>query len=232
MINVIADTREQLTAMVTPMNFSTPSPSLPRPGGGARWGCRVPRRQGGAILIIALIVLAAMTLAGIAIMRSVDTSNLIAGNLAFRQSALQASDTGIEQAYQWLLGNRPVLVNSNPAVGYFSSQPGVFNVNDPTTWAGMPTVGPDAGGNTVSYLIHRMCTCPDTPYNGSCAGVANQCALTTPSTAAPPPGAGDSFTIGAPGYLQDPMVYYRITVRTVGPRNTTSFVQAMVAIAL
>jgi hypothetical protein len=32
--------------------------------------------------------------------------------------------------------------------------------------------------------------------------------------------------------LQDPRVYYRITVRTQGPRNTVSYVQAMVAVAL
>lgn len=214
--------------MGTPMNFPPPSPSLPLSGKGAGWRCCVPRRQAGAILIIALIVLAAMTLAGIAIMRSVDTSNLIAGNLAFRQSALQASDNGIEQAYQWLLANRPSLVNTNAGVGYYSSQPGVFNVNDPTTWAGAPSTPPDAGGNTVSYLIHRLCTQPEVPYNG----VNQSCALDNPAATAPPPGAGDSFAIGAPGFLQDPMVYYRITVRTVGPRNTTSFVQAMVAIAL
>ncbi|HXF66769.1 MAG TPA: hypothetical protein VNK67_08760 [Burkholderiales bacterium] len=188
-------------------------------------------RQRGAVLFIALIVLVAMTLAGIAIMRSVDTATLIAGNLAFKQGTIQSSDNGIEQAYQWLLANRATLVNDNPAQGYFSSQ-SLPNWNDPAQWTNAVTVGTDAGGNTVSYVIHRMCTCPNTPYNGSCGGVANQCALTTPPTTPPPPAQGDSFAVGAPGYLQDPQVYYRITVRTVGPRNTTSYVQAMVAVAL
>jgi len=49
--------------------------------------------------------------------------------------------------------------------------------------------------------------------------------------APPPPAEGDSSRVG-PRYLQDPRVYYRITVRTVGPRNTVSYVQAMVAVAL
>jgi Tfp pilus assembly protein PilX len=48
----------------------------------------LPSRIRGAVLFIALIVLVAMTLAGIAIMRSVDTATLIAGNLAFKQGTV------------------------------------------------------------------------------------------------------------------------------------------------
>ena len=48
--------------------------------------------QHGVVLLISLIVLVAMTLAGIAVMRSVDTNVLIAGNLAFRNAALSAAD--------------------------------------------------------------------------------------------------------------------------------------------
>jgi len=191
-------------------------------------------RQRGTVLFIALIVLVAMTLAGIAIMRSVDTATLIAGNLAFKQSTIQSSDNGVEQAYQWLIANRAVLANTNLGTGYYSSRPGAEpDWNDPLTWASAISLGADAAGNTTSYLIHRLCNCPDTPYNGTCAtGTAQQCALTSASTTPPPPGQGDSFAVGAPGYLEDPKVFYRITVRTQGPRNTTSYVQTMVAIAL
>jgi type IV pilus assembly protein PilX len=191
-------------------------------------------RQRGAVLFIALIVLVAMTLAGIAIMRSVDTATLIAGNLAFKQATIQSSDNGVEQAYQWMLANRATLANTNLGTGYFSSRPGAEpDWNDPLTWANAVSVGTDAAGNTTSYLIHRLCNCPDTIYNGTCAtGNAQQCALTTASNVAPPPAEGDSFAVGAPGYLEDPKVYYRITVRTQGPRNTTSYVQSMVAVAL
>ena len=205
---------------------ATPNPERRTPN--------VAKRQRGTVLFIALIVLVAMTLAGIAIMRSVDTATLIAGNLAFKQATIQSSDNGVEQAYQWLLANRVTLANTNLAAGYYSSRPGTEpNWNDPLTWASAFTVGTDAAGNTTSYLIHRLCNCPDTLYNGTCAtGPAQQCALTSASNVAPPPGQGDSFSVGAPGYLEDPKVYYRVTVRTQGPRNTTSFVQSMVAIAL
>lgn len=192
------------------------------------------KRQRGTVLFIALIVLVAMTLAGIAIMRSVDTATLIAGNLAFKQATIQSSDNGVEQAYQWLLANRTTLSSTNLAAGYYSSRPGNEpDWNDPLTWASAVTVGTDAAGNTTSFLIHRLCNCPDTLYNGTCAtGLAQQCALTSASNVAPPPGQGDSFAVGAAGYLEDPKVYYRVTVRTQGPRNTTSYVQSMVAIAL
>jgi len=199
---------------------------------GAR--ASLPSRVRGAVLFIALIVLVAMTLAGIAIMRSVDTTTLIAGNLAFKQGTMQSSDNGIEQAYQWLLGNRPTLSLDNAGQGYNSGYATpVWTIAG--TWTNSVTVGTDAAGNTIAYQIHRMCNCPNTLYNGVCPSLqANQCALDNPlgTGAPPPPAAGESFTVGAPGYLQDPRLYYRITVRTQGPRSTVSYVQAMVAIGL
>jgi Tfp pilus assembly protein PilX len=199
---------------------------------GAR--ASLPSRVRGAVLFIALIVLVAMTLAGIAIMRSVDTTTLIAGNLAFKQGAMQSSDNGLEQAYQWLLANRPTLSATNAGQGYNSGYATpVWTTAG--TWTNSVTVGTDAAGNTISYQIHRMCNCPDTLYNGVCPSLqTNQCALDNPlgTGAPPPPAAGESFTVGSPGFLQDPRLYYRITVRTQGPRSTVSYVQAMVAIGL
>ena len=46
-------------------------------------------------LLAALIVLVAMSLAGLALMRGVDTGTLIASNLAFKQSATAAGDLGV-----------------------------------------------------------------------------------------------------------------------------------------
>ena len=64
---------------------------------------RAPRNtQRGVVLFIALIVLVAMTLAGLGMMRSVDTNNLIAGNLAFKNAATSAGDAAIEAARTWI----------------------------------------------------------------------------------------------------------------------------------
>lgn len=193
--------------------------------------CGFNNRQRGVVLFIALIILVAMTLAGIALVRSVDTGNLISGNLAFKQSSLLSSDRGIQAAFTWLNTNRTSLRNSNLAQGYFSSIQG----GDPDwfaedIWAGSITVGTDSAGNTVQYVIHRLCTQPDTPYNGSNAGVANQCSTSDASNVVSNAASGGSMQIGASVFQSNPMVYYRITSRVKGPRNTISIAQATVMI--
>ena len=98
------------------------------------------------------------------------------------------------------------------------------------------TLGTDPPGNTISYLIHRLCQCANVGYNDPCAASPtgqNQCALENPVAAAmPAPEQGDSFSTGASVYGADSKVYYRITVRSSGPRGTVSYIQAMVAVAL
>jgi Tfp pilus assembly protein PilX len=49
--------------------------------------------QRGVVLLVALIILVALTLSGVALIRSVDTANLIAGNQSFHQSAVHAGET-------------------------------------------------------------------------------------------------------------------------------------------
>lgn len=201
-------------------------------------------KQRGVVLVIALIVLVVMTLAGIALVRSVDTSNIIAGNLAFQQSATHASDRAIEVAMAWLqecntthvtcTANPPF--NDDPAVGYFAAAVNINNPRSPAagqTWDGYwkqniqsllvnnsVTINPpDAAGNTPSYIIDRLCQNAGPPTGGgSCA----QSPLLT-TTGGSSEEAGE-VTLNLPS-----LVYYRITVRTVGPRNTVSYVQSIVA---
>jgi len=83
-------------------------------GGGGRlrsasFGSSTPRSQRGVILLIALIMLVAMTLAAIGMMRSVDTGSVIAGNMAFKQATLNASDLGSNVALNALMA----VANSN-----------------------------------------------------------------------------------------------------------------------
>ena len=58
--------------------------------------------QRGVVLLIALIVLVALALAGVALIRSVDTTNLIAGNMSLHQSAIHSGERSTEQAIDWL----------------------------------------------------------------------------------------------------------------------------------
>ncbi|GIX27076.1 pilus assembly PilX family protein [Pelomicrobium sp. G1] len=175
------------------------------------------------MLFIVLIVLVAMTLAGIAMVRSVDTGNVISGNLAFKQTTIHAADRGIQAAYDWLVANSAgtTLQNTDLTKGYYSSRPAEEKWTDPSKWSSAVTLPDDGSGYTVSYVIHRMCKDPDKPYNGT----DQQCAISFPSGAG---SSGGSMAVGATVFEGNPQLYYRITARVVGPRNTVSIVQAVV----
>ena len=68
-----------------------------------------------------------MSLAAVALIRSVDTSTVIAGNLASKQSATTSADSGIETALDWMDGIADLTtLNSdsaiNAALGYYATQ--------------------------------------------------------------------------------------------------------------
>lgn len=206
-----------------------------RPAAGAARprGVFARARQRGVVLMVALIVLVALTLAGIALMRSVDTSTLIAGNLAFQQAATNYGDTGVETAIGWLQANNSgsTLHTDIKAQGYVAARgedPAVGQSWD-AYWnavivpnAQVVTLTTDTvTGNTVSYTIHRLCNLPGDPISGV------DCSL--------PQSAGNSSAASSKGsgFIQiqvSTAIYYRITARIVGPRNTISYVQAIVSL--
>jgi Tfp pilus assembly protein PilX len=71
-----------------------------------------PRQQRGVVMFIALIILVAMTLAGIGMLRSIDTGGVIAGNMAFKQATINASDMGSIAGFNALVS---VANSTNPA---------------------------------------------------------------------------------------------------------------------
>ena len=193
------------------------------------------RRERGTILFVALIVLVAMSLAGIALMRSVDTNVLIAGNLAFRQGATAGGDRGIEDARAWINGNAALLTDDQPnnAAFYWAnwqqSLDLVGNNPDPTIanydWAAPDPkdLGLDSAGNRVQYVIHRLCNQAGAPQPPV------QC-VKSALAASPGTGPGGSNVVqpvGGGNVNMGTSVLYRVTVRVTGPRNTVSFVQAV-----
>lgn len=198
------------------------------------YGKQPPKEQQGVVLVIALIVLVAMTLAGIALVRSVDTTNIIAGNLAFQQAATQGGDRGVEAAISWLeTNNTPAtLNNNNPSNGYIANgtaagQSPATGVSWDSFWnstlsANPVVLTPDSNtGNTVSYVIQRMCNSIGAAFTtASCASSALLSA-----------GASGQGEEGGEIQLNAlSLVFYRITVRIDGPRNTVSYIQSMVAL--
>jgi type IV pilus assembly protein PilX len=194
------------------------------------------RRQGGVVLLIALIVLIAMTLAGIGMMRSIDTGTMVAGNIGFRQAAVATGDSGIEAARTWLMANLSSLDSDNVAMGYYSTRQDSLDITgnktegglDGVDWGGSDPAQPvkayslgtvDSSGNTVFYLIHRLCSIP-----GSINGLGQSCATVAIS------GLGSSQD--APDYSSYALsvknqAYFRVTARINGPKNTVSYVQAV-----
>ena len=180
-------------------------------------------RQGGVVLFIALIVLVAMSMAGIAIMRSVGSGVLVASNLAFKQTTTAGAERGAEAAKEWLvLQGGSTLDKDNVGIGYYSSwgnfDPFTYNWNSNKT-----ELAADTAGTRVRYVVHRLCLTPDVSINAP----TQQCVMKSVATAL---GAGSSQ--GGPGYGTQPLKnklspYFRVTVRSDGPKNSVSYVQVI-----
>jgi len=197
----------------------------------------VSRKQRGVIVFIALIVLVAMTLAALGLMRSTDTGDVIAGNLAFKQATANASEQVLETAYRWLINNDvgAVLSNDNQAAGYWSSNPSPEpNWTDLNYWNNngvcLNGCAADANGNITRYVIHRMCQYPNEPYNGSQPTYAQNQACAT-LTAAGGAGSGGSMSVGSHDFQPIPQLYYRVTTLVAGPRSTQAVVQSMIVLS-
>ena len=196
-----------------------------RAGGDAR------RRQSGVVLIVALIMLIAMTLAALTLVRSVDTANIIAGNLSFQQAATHAGDRGVEAAIAWIENNAALLTGNVPASGYaangLTAAPGkpaneTWDAYWVRVWAPRPAVAmatDAATGTTVNYVIDRLCTNIGSPTGGAVCSES-------PIVGVLP---GNAEEAGEKQIAAASQVYYRITARITGPRNTLSYVQAVVA---
>ena len=199
-----------------------------------------PGKQRGVVLFIALIALVALTLAGIALMRSVDTGNVIAGNLAFKQATLQASDLGTEAALSALTN----IINThldadcwacaadttgvyyatmrwvNPTTGVLTTAADAYPppLGTPIDWTTVPTVPTTAVDYKVQYVIDRLCHGPPIPVTD----IPGQCISSVPL-------GGGTFTANGIVFASATAVYYRVTVRVTGPRNTVSMVQTMLS---
>lgn len=196
--------------------------------------------QRGVVLFIALIALVVMSLAAVALIRSVDTNTIIAGNLSFKQSALVSSDRGSETALGWInakaITNSALLDSNIPGDGYYATYL-TLNLDDPAvlkadaTWGdassevatGSDIVGgvEDNGkGNSIRYIIQRMCRQAVPP-------TADKCLFGAAETGTGSRGVKDATQAGAKiDAAQSPM--YRVTVRVTGAKNTVSYTQTFV----
>lgn len=201
----------------------------------------IGERQRGMALIVALLVLVSMTLAGLALMRSVDSATLVSTNLAFRQGATASADEGVEAAIQSLraLAKTPASLEADKGE-YIASLPledidftgsaTATKATDDFNWSSAAASSTaDSAGNKYAYVIHRLCE------HGTKALTAEKCFVWMATTSY---SDTSSALVGGETY-RDPSLdgrgsaargMYRITVRVAGPRNTFSYVQATVVI--
>lgn len=207
------------------------------------------QRQRGVVLMLALIMLVAMTLAGIALYRQLGTGLIIARNLTFARTAAVAADLGVEAARTWIAAPQPAVTYLAaqatsgkffyyPAWCYSSTVQSVSGVAincgntltnadfDPTTYDWTHSVVAstnDGGGHEIRYVIHRLCALPG---GIDIVDTPNQRCVSIGK--AP---AGQSQSVAGYGGTQLALVtmpYYRITVRVQDNLNTRVFTQAIV----
>ncbi|GIZ50425.1 pilus assembly PilX family protein [Noviherbaspirillum aridicola] len=207
---------------------------------------RMPaRRQEGVVLLIAVVVLVAMTMAALGLVRSIDTGNQVAGNLAFKQAATAAADIGTQAAIDWLTARvgTPDVNEDMPTQAYYATSQDSLDITGtraaadraqvdwdanncrgrPNSSCIAPSAAIDAGaGNEVRYLIHRLCSSPGSP-----AAEGNSCANYQSRASSAPNKDGFDET-NWQRFEPPPVPYYRITSRVKGPRNTVSYVETIV----
>jgi type IV pilus assembly protein PilX len=211
-------------------------------------------RQRGVSLLFALLALAAMSLAAVALVRSVDGGSLVIGNLGFKQDTTRAADRAAELARTWLTGSTDLTADGAAGTGYYAQ---VHSNLDPTgrltstanrmdvvNWGDADSCACTAAGTCLTctlapsneitlnggsvrarYVITRLC-----PNTGVVSDTANQCAQ---PASLPADSTGDSggLCYGSCERPTTPLAkspYYRIVVRTVGARNTVSFTETIV----
>jgi Tfp pilus assembly protein PilX len=196
---------------------------------------RCARRQEGIAVFVAMLVMMALAIAGVALVRSTDTSITVSGNLALRQAAISAVDRGIEQTIQALWEAAPALdrTQHNPAKNYYACVrgtaggclaansaipkiPDLLRTSGGCSGAGLTAglVANDDAGNKSCFVIERMCLNPG-------VAVGNNCNLSTAALGADP---GTQHYVGL---VRPGDAFYRVTVRVEGPRNTVTYAQAM-----
>jgi type IV pilus assembly protein PilX len=180
------------------------------------------QQQSGVVLFIALIVLVAMTFTGLAIMRSVGAGLLVASNLAFKQTTTAGAERGVEAAKAWLLAQPgSTLESDNFGLGYYSSWVGF----DPMTFnwgSGTASLAVDGAGTSIRYVVHRLCQ----TANASINAPSQQCVMKSVATTTSGGSAG-GVAYGSFNLKTKVTPYYRITVRSDGPKNAVSYVQVI-----
>jgi type IV pilus assembly protein PilX len=184
-------------------------------------------RQQGVVLIFSLIVLLILAIGAVALLRSVDTSLLSAGTLAFHRDLVNQGEQAVANVMTEFRTNGPPLGGATTG----SMQTANYSATAlPTNSQGVPLVllndaafaligtAPDLVGRTsdvkIRYVIDRLCTATPLTVIASSSACVQSSGLPTGGT------ANRNTAVAPPS-----ATVYRISVRVNGPRGTQSFLQ-------
>jgi type IV pilus assembly protein PilX len=218
---------------------------------------RLPARkaQSGVALIMVLIMLTAMAIAGVALVRVVDSANVISGNFAFRQSTLNIADLGVEAATADLIA-----IHAGPATARENAwHPTVANCTTDCRYFPVRSINlPNLNCNNPPFPVGCGLDGKGLPVRGNRTDIANAPQQDINWNGNDVPGAPRGYNIryvidrqcnrapvvdvlddcsnlpqvdskkNPPIALPGP-ISYRVTVQVTGPRNTQSHVQVFLS---
>lgn len=202
----------------------------------------------GIALPVVMVALLLMSIAAIGLVRMVDTGNLIVGNLAFKQAATSATDRGAERAIAYVrdrLGGSTLYLD-RAEDGYYASSLGELDIGGKSTatsralvdWnddncayatsgtysaCKRAAIAEGNNGYESRYIIARMCKTTGDPNSST-----NNCAKPVSTAGAGSPKRGELKYGEDKRFEGTAGPYFRIVVRTEGPRNTVSFTETYV----
>lgn len=211
-------------------NFSLERSHFTPPAGGrgiatnGQSAFKKSQKQQGVVLFFALIALVVMSLAAVALIRSVDTNSLIAGNLSFKQSSMLSADRGVENAITWLKTKNVNSLNTDlVANGYYATSDVAPHLDAKTLVDANGFVDmTDTQGNAITYVVQRMCR-----QQGAATDTYDKRLTNCLFSPGPDPGCKQSDCTKYKA-LPTKQIVYRVTAKVVGPKNTTSYIQTFV----
>jgi type IV pilus assembly protein PilX len=215
------------------------------------------RQQRGISLLFALLALVALSLATLALVRSVDTGTMLMGNIGFKQDVTATADQGTRQAIEWLNVNAASLnTDAADGQGYYASTTDLVDVTgrqmltDSTralvNWdwdnASLKDCSAATDGSFASCSLKPATGTAVTGNSNSTRFIifrmcsqAGDSAASTNNCAKPVANSSSSATKKGELNYSDPLrfsgtsgPYYRIIVRAKGARDTTSFTETIV----
>lgn len=204
----------------------------------------VADNERGMSLMVVMVALVIMSIGAIGLIRMVDTSALVAGNMAFKQSTTSTADGAAERGISWIQ-NAADLTTDNANQGYYASSLTELDVTGKSSavtralvdWSGddcayaasgtfssCKKASPEivSGDYRTRYVIARMCKTA-----GSIDASGNSCVKPILLSAADGGRGAQDYT--TPGVtVKSSLPYYRLIVRSIGPRNTVSLTETYV----